>query len=209
MPAGLQITGTAGNVLIGEDAIGYCVVGSGTATMQPGNTAAVCPYADVVVSGTNPTLALQGNNITCSSGVSIGGGQWRFHIVGGSVGQVVTYYVLDRPNGGSSYGLQVFNAAGACVFDALRFSPKVVHAGPNPRNDLPTGNYAVLVCFPGTYMNPANPPGSNYQVYYAYTTTTTGAVLGSFNGYLWPDNIHLTNAINGYVLTLDVSHIFS
>ncbi|MBD1590264.1 hypothetical protein [Pseudomonas typographi] len=79
-------------------------------------------YVDLTLACVDPVVAFK-----CTSDFAYllsqtdnGNGTWTFRFGSYSPGQTISYWLFDvPPTGGSTYGMQVFNATGSLVFDAL------------------------------------------------------------------------------------------
>lgn len=120
MPAGLYVEGQSGAIQIDSTYANLALRYQGNLTAnQVIGTAFVLRQITVTVTATSPVIAWR--SITQSvmlAGISRSGTQWTFRFYAPD-GHTFAYYIFDVPQPmGSSFGLEVFNAAGQTVFSS-------------------------------------------------------------------------------------------
>lgn len=133
MPAGIQIINTHNTIQIDENFLNYRLISKSQQTSGPKNISDSEGFAFVgcklAVSGLDVLVAVRSAaSVALVSTVSRGAELWDLCIAVPS-GAVVEFY-LYRPGipRDSGYGLQVFDASGNLVFDALSPTLRVVEA---------------------------------------------------------------------------------
>jgi hypothetical protein len=121
MPAGLQIFNTSGTIQIDENYQNYMLLAKGTVTSGSLLDDAGLPINGVQVFTSSVTefVAVRGSDRVALHSILPSGAGLRY-VFAAPFGSSVTYYRYALGvNSAQPYGLQVFNAAGALVFDAM------------------------------------------------------------------------------------------
>lgn len=121
MPAGIEIIGDHGSVILDENYSNLALRLKGTATLSSIGTGPRGNSVDIDVTGlglNRPMVAIRcpGPGMVGFGHFSRTGNRLRFH---GTAGQSFTYYVFDTPiMTTTTNGLKIWNAAGDLVFDS-------------------------------------------------------------------------------------------
>lgn len=206
MPAGLEIINTAGTVLVDENYVNLAMRSKGS-----GSTSGS--------SGLNRlTVALDGLQtpmIAYACATRHVGHNWFASDMSSttfqgdlSITATVNYYIFDQPvASGANHGMQIYNAAGVLVFDALNKYARVVDifggaalANWTPSRSYPAGRtYAVVQLKKAYQKEVINNGGGNWDVnWYSSAIQVNGvAVTGKMLKYK-TDNVSVlpTGAIN-------------
>lgn len=177
MPAGIEVINNWGTVLIDSNDPSLCLHTKATASSD-GSRVLAYTFHGVEF----PTLALRSTAGKVSIiGSSVSGTSITYTLLTENAAQSVDMYLFDRPiSSGSTYGLQVFDAAGRLTFDALRSPGRVVdvlgdlgtYTGTSGRiyagivSPLLQGQYFLNV----DYDNPPGVPNPTIQFWDRYAT---------------------------------------
>lgn len=119
MPTGFQAFNSNYITVIDDDFFNLCLVGKGSVTTSNNSNYS---YVDVTLACREPTMAFK-----CTSGFAYiltqknnGNGTWTFRFGASTGSRTIDYWLFDIPPSASNSrsGMQVFNAAGALIFDA-------------------------------------------------------------------------------------------
>lgn len=135
MPAGLQIFNTAGTIQIDENYQNYMLLTKGSLVSASLLDDAGLPINGVQVFTSSVTefVAVRGSDRVALHSILPSGAGLRY-LFAAPAGVTVTYYRYALGvNSAQPYGLQVFNAAGALVFDAMCPSMRIetILSGPD------------------------------------------------------------------------------
>lgn len=131
MPVGIQVLGASGAVQIDAD-YQNLVLRSKIVGVTTSNAGFGLSQGGFTVSARTPIIAWSAgtNSATLTSLVSLSTDSWSgVMLVEGPIGTAFTIYVFDGASqvAASSFGLQVFNAAGTLVFDSGQKYMKIAH----------------------------------------------------------------------------------
>lgn len=118
MGAGFQVFNNDNIIVIDENFFNLCLVNKGSVTTSNNPSYS---YVDITLTCSQPTIAFK-----CTSGFAYvltqrnnGNGTWTFRFGASTANQTINFWLFDTPKmNGSNSGFQVFNSAGALIFDA-------------------------------------------------------------------------------------------
>lgn len=181
MPSGLQVFNNDYITVIDENFFNLCLLGKGSAVTSNNPNYS---YVDVTLACSQPTIAFK-----CVTGFAYvltqknnGNGTWTFRLGAATANQTIYYWLFDIPPSASNSksGMQVFNAAGALIFDAnypylspvafyqdvdgSLFGGDVTLNGTPGRQYAVVQNYSQLTQFVGEESPGGSGGGTNYNV---------------------------------------------
>lgn len=132
MPVGLQVLNDNGDIVIDEEYRNFALKSSGSATMGStdiGGTATIYTVAIAVSGCTTPMLALKSSNYVSVLGVNVSGGTYTWTVSSNVASFSFDWYVFDVAEvPADTFGLAIYNSAGALVFHSSNKAMRVVRS---------------------------------------------------------------------------------